>query len=818
MKVCLLTLMLFYVFSTLSGQTAKSNQIIRGTVIDSASNKPLAYVTVLLRNNKTQLGGKTVLSKEDGSFVISIPDAKGWDLVFAFTGYSNKIIPINRGDTDVNVGKVMLSATSKQLTAVTVTAARPVIKRQIDGITYDVTADPETPALSALDMMRKVPLLSVDASDNILLKGSGNYKILINGKESALMAKSPSDVLRAMPATNIERIEVITTPPAKYDAEGLAGIINIITKKNADQGYNIGVNARYNSLWGPGFNINGTLKEGKFGMSGYYGLGERSPHTNFSGGTQTFFPDYSAIVQSASNTFGVHFHYFNVELSYEFDSLNLLTGSIELWQDMDNQSSSQATTMTDSTGSLLQQYLLTSQGNNKSLGMDAAVNYQHGFKKDKNRLLTLSYKYSYSPNTQANSYIVSDTVNYNYPNYQQYNNAGNKESTIQLDYVHPLNKVTVEAGGKAIFRNNFSDFQSNNFDDSTGKYVPDSAQTDNFNYYQNIFSVYNSEQFKWDKWTAKAGIRIEHTTVNADFTTVGSTVDQVYNNFIPSVSLQRNFKSSSLNFGYTNRISRPSIYQLNPFVNRSNPQYISTGNPNLQPEVNHNFELNYSNFSKSSINIVLSYSYSKNSIQSVSSLQVDSGANNTLDTVTLSTYQNLGSNSTLGLNFNLSFSIIKDLTVSINGQTSHVWLTGTFNGQFYRNDGPTGRIFGNIGYKFGKNWRIGMFGGIYSGDVYLQGRSSEFVFTSWVVSKTFLNKKATISLVANCPNSQYFTSTSFTSTPQFYQTTYNQNLYRSFAIRFNFKFGKLNSDIKRNVRSINNDDTKGGGKSSSGNQ
>jgi outer membrane receptor for ferrienterochelin and colicin len=347
--------MLFYVFSTLSGQTAKSNQIIRGTVIDSASNKPLAYVTVLLRNNKTQLGGKTVLSKEDGSFVISIPDAKGWDLVFAFTGYSNKIIPINRDDTDVNVGKVMLSATSKQLTAVTVTAARPVIKRQIDGITYDVTADPETPALSALDMMRKVPLLSVDASDNILLKGSGNYKILINGKESALMAKSPSDVLRAMPATNIERIEVITTPPAKYDAEGLAGIINIITKKNADQGYNIGVNARYNSLWGPGFNINGTLKEGKFGMSGYYGLGERSPHTNFSGGTQTFFPDYSAIVQSASNTFGVHFHYFNVELSYEFDSLNLLTGSIELWQDMDNQSSSQATTMTDSTGSLLQQ-------------------------------------------------------------------------------------------------------------------------------------------------------------------------------------------------------------------------------------------------------------------------------------------------------------------------------------------------------------------------------------------------------------------------------------------------------------------------------
>ena len=146
---------------------------------------------------------------------------------------------------------------------------KPLIKRDLDGITYDVSADPETPVLSALDMMRKVPLLSVDASDNIKLKGKSNYKIFINGKESALMAKNPSDVLRSMPATNIERIEVITTPPAKYDAEGLAGIINIITKKKMDEGYNIGVNGRLNTVWGPGINLNGTYKKGKFGFSGY---------------------------------------------------------------------------------------------------------------------------------------------------------------------------------------------------------------------------------------------------------------------------------------------------------------------------------------------------------------------------------------------------------------------------------------------------------------------------------------------------------------------------------------------------------------------
>ena len=164
-----------------------------------------------------------------------------------------------------------MSPSAKQLKGITITGLRPVIKREIDGISYDVTADPESVALNVLDMMRKVPLLSVDASDNIKLKGSGNYKILINGKESALVAKNPSDVLKAMPATNIERIEVITTPPAKYDAEGLAGIINIITKKNIDQGYNIGINGRYNTVWGPGINLNGTLKQGKFGLSAFAG-------------------------------------------------------------------------------------------------------------------------------------------------------------------------------------------------------------------------------------------------------------------------------------------------------------------------------------------------------------------------------------------------------------------------------------------------------------------------------------------------------------------------------------------------------------------
>ncbi len=815
MKFFKLTLIFLSFYCIAFAQTTNNNVVIKGIVADSVNNKPLSYVTIALQDAATKTTIKSALAKDDGSFEITIANDKNYLLVIAFTGYINKTIPIKSKETTVDIGKIVLSPSGKQLKEVVVTAVRPVMKRQIDGITYDVTADPESVALTALDMMRKVPLLSVDASDNIKLKGNSNYKILINGKESALVAKNPSDVLRAMPATNIERIEVITTPPAKYDAEGLAGIINIITKKNMDQGYNIGVNGRYNSVWGPGLNLNGTMKQGKFGLSAYAGYNVHKQQSRDFGNTQTFFADNSVLSQAGSNLNHGTNKYGNAELSYEIDSLNLITGSIEIFKGNRYQSGNQLSTTLDANDFTQEQYRLANNGYENFEGVDAAINYQLGFKKDKNRLLTLSYKYSYSPNSQFNNNVFSDTINYQQPGYQQYNSAGNKEHTIQLDYVHPFKKITLEAGGKAIIRNNYSNFETNNFNDSAQKYILDPLQSNDFNYHQNIYSLYNSYQYKFEKWTAKAGVRLERTTINANFVSVNSSVDQDYNNLIPSLSIQKNFKTSSITFGYTDRISRPGIEQLNPFVDQSNPKFISTGNPNLKPELNHTFELNYSNFTKTSVNIGLSYAFSKNSIQNVTSLQINNTANS-IDTVTLTTYENLGNNSRLGLNVNTNFSIIKDLTVSLNGQLAHVWLKGAYNGQFYTNQGYTGNAFMNAGYKFGKGFRFGIDAGFFSGDVNLQGKSSAFIFSSYVLSKTFLNKKATISLVANNPYSKTFTYHSHTTTPDFYQSSYGDEPYRTFAVRFNFKFGKLNSEIKKNQRTINNDDSKGG-KSNGGN-
>lgn len=820
MKHFLLTLICCYISILAIAQAPNTaNVTIKGVVIDSAVNKPLGYVTVMLQDAGTKASVKSTLTKNDGSFELNAPDGKTYQLAVASIGLASKVLPVKHGGTVFDAGKIYMSASSKQLNEVSITAVRPVMKQEVDRLSYDVQADPESKAISALDMMRKVPLLSVDGDDKIKLKGSGNYKILINGKESALMAKNPSDVLKSMPATNIEKIEVITTPPAKYDAEGLSGIINIITKKNADQGYNGSINSRYNSIWGPGFNLNGTVKQGKFGLAGYAGFGHQNLNNNYFTNTQNQFAQNTTILQKGTGTFGGNYRYGDFELSYEIDSLNLLTGSVEIFQGEFVQDNDLISAQTNRNAALTQGYHQLTDGYNHDRGFDAALNYQIGFKKHKDELLTLSYKYSYSPGTQFADNLFTDRVNYGQqiqPDFKQYNKAGNKEHTLQLDYAYPLKTISIETGAKAILRKNFSDFRREDRDSVTNDYLVNTGQTNVFDYQQNVYSVYNSYQLKFSKWTGKGGLRLEHTQVSADFS--GTPLDKGYNNLIPSVSIQRSLKSSSISLGFTQRIQRPGIYQLNPFIDRSNPKFLNTGNPDLSPELNNTFELTYSNFSKGSINASLSYAFSNNAIQNVTSISIDSTANGKRDTVTTTTYQNLGSNRSLGLNINTNYSITKRFTINLNARLTHVWLKGTYNGQFYKNDGYTGNAFANLAYKFDSGYRFGIDAGYFSGDVTLQGKNGHGIFSSYVVGKEFLKKTLTISLVANNPYSKYRIYKSYTNTPAFSQSSVYQNPYRNFAIRVNYKFGKLSSDIKKNQRGINNDDTKGGGKSSSTNQ
>jgi outer membrane receptor protein involved in Fe transport len=814
-----LILIAFYcVFSFAAfAQTTPQTLTIKGIAIDSSANKSLGYVTVAIVDATSHQSVKGGLTKYDGSFSLTAPMGKSYQLVLASVGYKSKTVNITGNDANINLGKLFIQVANSQLKEVSVNAVRPVLKQEVDRISYDVQADPESKAITALDMMRKVPLLSVDADDNIKLKGSGNYKILINGKESALMAKSPSDVLRAMPASNIEKIEVITTPPAKYDAEGLAGIINIITKKNVDQGYTVNLNGRYNSIWGPGLGINGSVKEGKFGFSNFTGYNRRNSFEGSSGNDQ-YFTGGQTLIQAGNNNQTGNNYYTWSDISYDIDSLNLLTASFGTYRGINNQTGDLLSTTSNSDLSIAQQYNQMSANNNRFQGYDVGLNYQLGFKRNKEQLLTLSYKYNYSPNQAVSNDLFSDRITYPIslqPNFNQNNSSGDKEHTIQVDYAEPFKSVTLEVGGKAIIRNDFSNFTRADQDSVTNQYALNPVYTDDFNYHQDVYSLYNSYEIKLKDYVAKVGLRLEHTTVDADFTSVNTKVNQNYNNLIPSVSVQRKFKSSSVNFGFTQRIQRPSIYQLNPFVDNSNPQFVSTGNPNLRPELNNTFEFTYSNFAKNAFNAGINYEFSNNSIQNVTNLRTNV-AGSSVDTVTYTTYENLGTNRSLGLNLNTNLSVAKNLSLNVNGRVARIWLTGTFNSEFYKNSGYTGNAFASLGYKFGTGYRAGLDAGFFSGDVQLQGKTSNFIFNSYVLTKEFLNKKASISAVINNPETKYHNSSNTTTTPQFYQYGYNYQPYRTLAVRFSYKFGQLNSEIKKNKHGINNDDTKGGGGGNTG--
>ncbi|MBS7566758.1 TonB-dependent receptor [Mucilaginibacter sp. Bleaf8] len=809
MNKALLSTIVFLSFALLTrGQNQPAAMTVKGIVIDSAKNQPLSYATIALVDAVTNITIKSTFSKDDGSFSINGPAIKPYKLAVVNVGYGNKVINISNPKATTDLGKLYLSPSLNQLKEVSVVTVKPLMKREVDRMSYDVQADPDSKVITVLDMMRKVPLLSVDGNDNIKLQGNTNYKILINGKESALIARNPADVFKSMPASNIQKIEVITTPPAKYDAEGIAGIINIITKKNMEQGYNGSVNARYSTIWGSGGNLNLTVKQGRFGLAGYAGYytqgrlnnayssineSRNSLNENDPAFASSYLTQQGNTARKGNNAYG------STELTYEADSLNLFTGTVEFYRVKNFVDRDLISNLISSDVTGNNSYQSYNTNNNGYRGLSAGLNYQLGFKRNKEQLLTASYKFNASKNDQFNNSKFIERVNYNFPNYQQFNKSGSNEHTLQLDYVQPLKKLNLEGGAKAIFRNNFSDSRNETFDKATNQYILIPEQTDNFDYQQNVYSLYNSYQYKFnDKWIAKGGLRFEYTTVNAN-----NAINQRYSNLVPSVSVQRSFKSSSVNLGYSDRIQRPGIWQLNPFINTQNPNMIYVGNPDLRPVVSHNVELTYSTFKKGSINVGLNYKFANNTVENITIIDP-------LTAVSTSTYQNVGANKRLGMDLNVNYPVTSKLNVNVNSQLVHVWLKGYVNGQFFNAKGYQGHTFAGATYNFDKGYRAGLNFDYDSRYVMLQGRDNYWVGYSASISKEFLNKKATIALYANTPFQKFRKIDNTIRTPTSYQFTVFENNARNFNVSFNYKFGKLSGELKKNQRGIKNDDVSGG--------
>ncbi|MDO4755943.1 MAG: TonB-dependent receptor, partial [Parabacteroides sp.] len=607
---------------------------IKGQVVDSLSNESVPYATLRIAwVTVPDKPIKLLACDEDGRFTAQLTKAGKYVMSMESLGKVpvQTYFTLSEKQTVVDLGKLYMRDDTQRLKEVTVTAQKPLVKVEVDKLTYSMEEDPESKTNNALDMFRKVPMVTVDGEDKIQLKGSSNYKIYMNGKPSNLLSgDNASEVLKSMPASTIKNIEVITDPGSKYDAEGVGGIINIITAKNAVQGYTGTVRANVSSLGSYGAGGYVSLKAGKFGITGNYGYNYNNApwndsyterHTDadrLAGGESTV-----AIEKGRSKRKGP-FQYGHLEASYEIDSMNLLSLGVNLFRGKMKSFSELDAVLNPATGMStdpIYMYHRNSESQELFGSTDINLDYQHSTKK-KDELLTISYRFSQSPNDNESRTDLSDEFGYylasQYPKWN-INDAATIEHTGQVDYTTPLfHKQTLEVGVKYINRQNKSNTLEQIYNDSTAIWEDHSRDNSHFRHIQHIYSAYLGYLIRLNKFGIKAGARAEGTSLNAAFMRAPEMNFKTnYFNIVPNVVLTYQMDmSSQIRLGYNMRIRRPSIWFLNPYMDVTNPMDISQGNPNLDSEKSNNVNFNFSKFTqKFSINASLSYTFVNNSIE-----------------------------------------------------------------------------------------------------------------------------------------------------------------------------------------------------------
>jgi len=821
---------------------------ITGTVTDAATNKPVSYATVAVINPATNSQVNGGVCGDDGKFALPVP-AGTYQVSISFIGYTTQTRTITVPATGgaVALGTIALKGEAQKLGEVVVTGRKPLIEERVDRTTYNADVDKTTQGGDATDVLKRVPLLSVDLDGNVSLRGSQNIRVLINNKPSTIAASSVADALKQIPADQIQTVEVITSPSAKYDAEGSGGIINIVTKTNDLRGGSLGINVGAGNR-ASNLGLNGNYRNGKFGISlGGFGRTSYNQPGSFSNEqTSTSLPNSSqpnsyrtTVDQSASTRRNDAFGRYTLGLTYDFDKKNSLAGSLAYgirnntnYQD-NLISNTLASTVPGATLGITSVRDVKSTGNSNTV--DGSLSYTHTFDVPQRELSVLTL---FSRNNQ-----VSDFTNSVFApgdrtfvgNLGNNNNSYNQEITGQLDYATPTVKnQLLELGVKDIVRKVSSTYSY--FYDAALRPATGGTLNNSFLYNQNVAAGYVTYTIGLPKgFTVKPGARFEYTSINADFSNPQGVLTATnipdYGVLVPSINLSRKFENGNIiKLSYNRRIQRPSLNFLNPNVQASNPLNASVGNPLLRPEYTNNYEAGYSTQIKQKVNVNLT-AFARNTtgaIQTVRQPLPDSLNPTRAVGGILSQFLNAGTENAYGGSLFLGVNAGK---LNLNGSTDVYYAV-------LRNSGSTGelapvynssnqgfvinaRAFGS--YDLGKNYSLQLFGFYRGKQVQLQGYQTGFGIYSLSLQKSFAEKRGSIGFGAE----NFFTGSirirNEVSTP--YVNSYNgvpingpilsqssNNVTRNlnFKINFSYRIGKLTAGPTRS-KNINNDDLKEGG-------
>lgn len=790
--------------------TAAATIKVTGTTRYASTKETIPYCTIsLCADDSAHTVIKKFPSSDVGAFSIEVnaDTTTRYCLIFEAIGLDQytRCFDVTAQSSDIKLGNIDLTESSTQLSEVSVVAQKPLVKMELDRLTYDTESDPETKTSNALDMLRKVPLVTVDGEDKIQVKGSTNFKIYINGKPSAMVSRNPEDVFRSLPASTIKRIEVITDPGAKYEAEGLNGILNIITYHSL-VGYNGSVRVGAD-IWG-GANAGGyfTTKIGKFGVTANLNYGTYNNPGSYGENIRTNLNPDIAIRQIVNQSKGMsrsHNMHGSLELSYEFDSLNLLSISAGGWGGWHNGTNTQNTQFLGADSLLLTDYNTSLRNSGSWSGINANVDYQHTFRKaDQN--LTASYRFDGSPNTNKSEMQITPLLNYHAYRQRSQSASDGQEHTFQLDYTEPWrNKMhTLEVGAKYILRINSSRNSNELFDTITGTWYDDPMIDDNnLNQLQHVVGAYASYSFHYKWFSLRAGGRLEHTTEQVEVT--DTVLTPQFTNVVPSVSLS--FKLSqtqNISVSYTQRLSRPGIWYLNPYYDNTDPLNINQGNPDLDVEIAHSVSLSYGLFTpKFNFNVSAWGSITNNSITSVQTMLNDS--------VTYTTYRNIGREASAGGNVYINWMIGKVARFNLNTMVNYNYFDARGVAGIDR-ETQGWHFGGNAGLQFFLPWelKLNFNGGYWSPFIGLQSRGDHWYHYSASIQRSFLKNSLTASIRANT-FAQLWRTSSTTYTTDHYTTVNNQR-YHGLSVSFNvsYTFGQMREQIRKVSRSISNDDVK----------
>jgi hypothetical protein len=785
---------------------------VKGTVTDSESGKSIPYATISAQNSKGVV--IRLASDANGKFEFSLDSIGKFVVLIQSIGYQTykKDISIDENTKKIEIGIIKLLAGTEVIGEVAVIAQKPLVRTEVDKIIYSIEADPESKTSNALEMLRKIPLVTVDGEDNIQVKGSSNFKILLNGKASSMLSQNPKDVLRSLPANTVKDIEVITNPSSKYEAEGTGGIINIITTKKQIDGFMGRVNAGMDTRGSLNGGVYATSKIKKFGFSINYNYNDfRQPkNENFS--TRENFV-------STANRYNETEGYYKYngtsnmlmgEASYELDTLNLI--SLSFWGYTGDYiiNGEQSSSDYDTNHTLSRKFLNLTNSTNTSGNISGNIDYQRTFKKP-DKTFTVSYKLDRMPRKTDSENAIEGVLNYNSYRQRSINDASGTEHTFQVDYYNPVTKMhQFESGVKYILRQNVSDSEILRYDAANDDWIRDNSRNDVLDYDQHIIGLYAGYVLKLKKISIKTGLRAEATINDGYFKSIKDTTftNKMFN-LVPYITLSKNMdKGQTIKLSYTQRLSRPSIYYLNPYINDTDPLNVNYGNPNLDAEISHTFDLSYGKFSgKYNFNLSMNGALTNNSIESLST--INSGG------VKTTTYKNIGKNQRFGTYLYGSYRPGTKLNISTNVGVNYSILESN-DGRNLKNEGFNYSGSLNIRYTAWKNGTISGYGGIYSPRIMLQGQSSKFWFTSINVSQELFKKKLTATASISDPFRSKVKYESTFSDPTFHQNSVTSYSNRMLRFNLSYRFGQMKGEIKKAKRGIKNDDVKSGGSSTGG--